>query len=247
MMKEHSSVYLAWQDYNTRKWHVVGLLKMRGSEFLFNYTVGAKISDNFIPFSGMDDLSKTYISKDIFPLFRNRLLSSKRPEYPNFIKWLGLDSETATPINVLARSGALRATDKLQMFNAIEVKSDGSFKHFFFSHGLGHLQKSASDRVSQLVGNDKLYLCLDCQNEYDGDAVLIRAENPAEIVGYCPRYISNSISGLLQFNSTSVSIYVEALSSEAPASYRLMCRLEGRVSKEFNGSLQSSEYLIISS
>jgi len=71
MMKEHNSVYLAWQDYKTREWHVVGVLRMRDSDFLFNYTVGAKSSHDFILFSGMEDLNKTYISKEIFPLFKN--------------------------------------------------------------------------------------------------------------------------------------------------------------------------------
>ncbi len=245
MMKEHNSVYLAWQDYNTRKWHVVGLLEMRDSDFLFNYTLGAKSSNYFTPFSGMEDLQKTYISKEIFPLFKNRLLSSKRPEYPNFIKWLGLD-DSATPIDVLARSGGSRATDKLQMFKAIDTKNDGHFEHFFFSHGLAHLQESALVRVSKLKTNEKLYLSLDSQNEYDVDAVLIRAGKPAEIVGYCPRYISSAISGLLRHDSKCVSIYVESLPVEAPASYRLMCRLEGCLPNEYIGSLQTSEYEIVS-
>lgn len=245
MMKERNSVYLAWQDYNTRKWHVVGLLEMRDSDFLFNYTVGARSSNDFTPFSGMEDLTKTYISKDIFPLFKNRLLSSKRPEYHDFIKWLGLN-DSATPIDVLARSGGPRATDKLQMFKAIDVKSDGSFKHYFFSHGLAHLQSSALERVSNLKTDEKLYLALDSQNEHDVDAVVIRAGKPAEIVGYCPRYISSAISGLLRHDSKCVSIYVESLPVKAPASYRLMCRLEGCVPNEYNNSLQTSEYRIIS-
>lgn len=245
MMKERNSVYLAWQDYKTRDWHVVGLLEMRDSDFLFNYTVGATSSNSFTPFSGMEDLKKTYISKDIFPLFKNRLLSSKRPEYPDFIKWLGLD-DAATPIDVLARSGGARATDKLQMFKAIDTKSDDSFEHFFFSHGLAYLQSSALDRVSKLKTDEKLYLALDGQNEHDVDAVLIRAGKPAEIIGYCPRYISSAISGLLHHDSKCVSIFVESLPVEAPASYRLMCRLEGYIPNEYTGSFQTTEYEIIS-
>lgn len=246
-MKEDNSVYLAWQDYNTRKWHVVGVLRMHNADYVFNYTRGANNSRNFIPFNGMSELKETYISKEIFPLFKNRLLSSKRPEYPNFIKWLGLTTETTTPINILARSEAPRATDKLQMFKAIDVKDDRTFKHFFFSHGLGHLQKSASDRVMKLTKGEQLRLCLDCQNEYDADAVLIRAENPAEIVGYCPRYISNAISNLLRHDSNCVSIHVELLSTDAPANYRLMCKLTGSLPNEFRESLFSSEeYSIIS-
>jgi hypothetical protein len=228
-MEEHNSVYLAWQAPDTREWHVVGMLRQRQQEYTFNYTVGAQASSKFIPFSGMEDVEKTYVSTDLFPLFKNRLLSKRRPEYPRFIEWLGLANEDVSPINVLGRSGALRGTDHLQMFKRIEIKNDGSFEHIFFAHGLSHLPASASERVSNLTKGEQLYLCLDCQNPFDGNAVLILANNPAEIVGYCPRYIAKYINEFLRSDSSSVTIYVEALSKNAPSNYRLMCQLKGKV------------------
>jgi len=55
-MKERSTVYLAWQASDTKEWHVVGMLKQYQNGYTFDYTVGAKASVKFIPFSGMLNL-----------------------------------------------------------------------------------------------------------------------------------------------------------------------------------------------
>ncbi|EHK0063258.1 HIRAN domain-containing protein [Vibrio parahaemolyticus] len=199
--------------------------------------------EKFVPFSGMEDLHKSYVSTDLFPLFYNRLLSSRRPEYPKFIQWLGLSEEQATPMNILARSGGLRGTDQLQMFRKIEVKDSGDFEHFFFVHGLSHLSRSAQKRVDSLNSGERLFFCFDCQNEYDPYAVLIRADNPAEVVGYCPRYIARDIRALLEF-SEHVTVNVEKLAKDAPTNYRLMCKVVGKVRKQHLGKLpEQSEFV----
>lgn len=139
------------------------------------------------------------------------------------------------------RSGALRSTDQLQMFKRVDVEYDGSFEHVFFAHGLRHLSEGASGRVLSLEKGEQLRLCLDLQNPFDDDAVLIRADAPAEIVGYCPRYISKDISDLLLSGNSDVSIYVENLSASAPTNYRLMCRLQGKVEQAMAHTLMNRE------
>lgn len=228
-MKEHKSVFLAWQAPDTRTWYVVGLLTEYKDRYTFNYTKGALKSKKFISFSGMTDLKKTYISTNLFPLFKNRLLSEKRPEYPNFIEWLGLNKEDLSPVTVLGRSGGLRGTDKLQMFSKVDINEDGSFEHIFFAHGLGYLTESAKTRVSQLTNNEKLLFCLDSQNSYDENAVIIRAEKPAEIVGYCPSYLAKDFSSLLKRDKNSINISVNLLSDSAPDHYKLMCKVVGKI------------------
>lgn len=240
-MIEHDSAYLAWRAPDTNSWHVVGLLRKRGDNFIFNYTKGCKASDKFIPFSGMTQLDQTYVSKELFPLFANRLLSTKRPEYPKFISWLGLDAEQVSPINVLARSGGMRLTDSLQMFKRIEIADDGTFTHIMFAHGLSHLSASASERVLSLVVGEQLCLCLDVQNSADPFAVIIRAERPSEIVGYCPRYLAQDITKILTDSGSYVKIYVEGLTGDAPANYKLMCKLKGIISASLAKEMSKSE------
>ncbi|MFW9677349.1 HIRAN domain-containing protein [Vibrio parahaemolyticus] len=155
----------------------------------------------------------------------------------------GLSEEQATPMNILARSGGLRGTDQLQMFRKIEVKDSGDFEHFFFVHGLSHLSRSAQKRVDSLNSGERLFFCFDCQNEYDPYAVLIRADNPAEVVGYCPRYIARDIRALLEF-SEHVTVNVEKLAKDAPKNYRLMCKVVGKVRKQHLGKLpEQSEFV----
>lgn len=240
-MKEHNEVYLAWQEPNTKEWHVVGMLREYKEGYTFDYTGGAYASNKFIAFSGMENLEKTYVSTELFPLFKNRLLSKNRPEYPRFIDWLGLEKNNLSPISILGRSGALRGTDSLQMFNRIEIDLDGSFEHVFFAHGLSHLSQSALNRVTNLTSGERLYLCLDCQNSFDGNAIIIRAEKPAEIVGYCPRYFTKYICKSLRENSFNFSIHVETLSKNAPANYQLMCKLKGNVSTEEKDTFMNQE------
>lgn len=240
-MKDDKSVNLAWQDPDTRDWHVVGLLSENGKGYSFIYTKGALASEKFIPFSGMDSFYETYVSDKLFPLFYNRLLSERRPEYPRFIKWLGLDEGNASPIDVLGRSGGTRSTDKLQMFNRVKLNTDNEFETLFFAHGLSYLSDSAKGRVSTLQKGEKLFLCMDCQNEYDDNAILIRGSGPAEVIGYCPRYLAESVSSLLRNNPKNVEISVESLSDDAPNNYKLMCKLSGKVPDILTNSFFNSD------
>lgn len=240
IMKKNKSLNVAWQDPNTKSWHVVGLLSETEQGYSFNYTNGALKSDLFVPFSGMNNLSETYISKELFPMFHNRLLSKRRPEYPNFIRWLGLTDQNTSPIDILSRSGGARSTDKLQTFSKIELDSNNSFEFSFFVHGLSYFSDSAKVRVNKLKQNEKIYLCLDCQNNNDNNAVLMRAEDPAELIGYCPRYFAESFSLLLKDDPKQLKITVESLCEDAPSNYKLLCRVKGTVPKnlyeEFNNN-----------
>ncbi|MDU5688787.1 MAG: HIRAN domain-containing protein [Citrobacter freundii] len=236
-MTNTNSVYVAWQAPDTRDWHVVGNLQERNSGYVFKYTKGALKSTKFTKFSGMTDVRETYVSEELFPLFKNRLLSPRRPEYPSFIKWLGFEEDSVNPIDILARSGGLRSTDQLQIFKKIEVDSEGKFEHFFFLHGLSYLNSMANDRVSELKPGQIMRLCLDLQNEYDGDAVVVRADKPAEIVGYCPRYLSNDIKKMLLNDSKSITLTVEKISDDAPHNYRLLCKLSGKLNSACQSTL----------
>ncbi|WP_286870318.1 HIRAN domain-containing protein [Pantoea sp. UBA5035] len=229
-MNNTNSVYVAWQEPDTRAWHVVGNLQARKSGYVFKYTKGALSSPKFTKFSGMKDVSETYVSEELFPLFKNRLLSPRRPEYPRFMSWLGFEDEKAKPIDILARTGGMRSTDNLQIFKKIELEEDGSFEHCFFLHGLGYLTDSANERVSKLKPGEMLKLSLDLQNAFDSEAVVVRADQPAEIVGYCPRYFAKLIKSLLLNDPQSVSLAVEKISNDAPHNYRLLCKISGYAS-----------------
>lgn len=241
-MSEHKPVFVAWQSPESREWHVVGKLTQKDSLYSFKYLKGSQFCKGFIPFSGMKDLSKTYFSEELFPLFKNRVLSKKRPEYPKFLDWLALDDHTdISEIDMLGRSGGLRSTDTIQLFTTPSFDRSGSFEHDFFAHGLRHLSKSAKERVASIKEGETLKLCLDIQNSHDRSSIIIRASNPSEIIGYCPRYLAEEVHRILLDDSSTISTVVKKFSNDAPAYYQLMCTFKGNVNPKLMTSLIERE------
>jgi len=218
-------LYLAWQDPQSRRWLTVGKLSVETGIYRFVYTKGAKLSKNFIPFGSMRDLHEVYKSLDLFPLFANRLISKKRPEYRDFLRWLDLREDEADPLVLLARTEGVRETDSLTVFPCPERNSDGKYVVHFFSHGLRYLPPEARTRINNLRTGDKLYLLPDPQNSHDGCAIALRTDDPATIVGYCPRYISCDFLEVLESNPEAVQVRVKRVNTDAPIQLRLLCTL----------------------
>lgn len=65
---------------------------------------GCDAFEQFIPFGSLRDLHEVYESPELFPLFTNRVISKKRPEYRDFLRWLDLEDSEADPLVLLART-----------------------------------------------------------------------------------------------------------------------------------------------
>lgn len=238
---QKNNVFISWQSQETTAWHVVGNLDYDGERYTFRYTNGSKEAKNhgFTPFQGMEDLDRVYTSFQLFPLFQNRVLSKRRPEYPRFISWFRLD-ENATEMDLLARSNGIKVTDKLQTFSRLLVDRNGDFDCCFFVHGLSHRSDEAKEYVSNLSVGTELFLQHEPENDYDSHATLVLSsteEGSALKLGYCPRYLSADVSHLLHNNTESMMFTVEGFNENAPMYYKLMCRLKGKVKPDFNRSL----------
>ena len=218
-------LFVAWQDPQTRQWYPVGKLTVEGGVYRFVYTKGATLSKNFIPFGSLRDLHEVYRSPDLFPLFANRLISKKRPEYRDFLRWLDLQEVEAYPLVILARTEGVRATDSLTVFPCPEPDAQGRYVVHFFSHGLRHLAEESRIRINTLRAGDKLYLLPDPQNPHDGYAIALRTNDPATIVGYCPRYISRDFLEILENSPDSSEVHVKRVNTDAPIQLRLLCTL----------------------
>jgi hypothetical protein len=139
------ALFITWQDPETRRWIPVGRLTFAKGAYQFAYTRGAKESKNFVPFGRMLDLDVVYLSSELFPLFSNRILPKSRPQYRDYLDWLGLDESKANGLDVLARSGGQRATDTLEIVPCPEPTSDNNYMVYFFGHGLRHLSQRTSN------------------------------------------------------------------------------------------------------
>ncbi len=222
-MKE---LFIAWQDPATRQWVPVGKLSQSDSGYLFHYTRGAKAFPNFVPFGRMTDLNVRYVSDRMFPLFANRILAKSRPEYLDYLRWLGFKGREVSDLELLARSGGTRATDSLEIFPCPSPEPDGSYLTYFFAHGLRYLLPEHRKEIEKLTTGQKLYLMRDVQNQFDQHALLMRTQDPISIVGYCPRYLSAEFERLLDgAGHGSVAVSVHQVNIDAPSELRLLCRI----------------------
>jgi hypothetical protein len=212
------ALYIAWQDPQTRYWYTVGRLSRENGMYCFIYTQGALKSQRFKYLGRMHDLRQIYWSHELFPLFSNRILDSSRPEYPEYLQWLALDSKNQNdPLQLLARSGGKRATDELCVYPHPEINERGEIELFFLSHGLRYLNSSALERINQLQSGDHLMLCRENDNAHDRYALLLETEEPVT-VGYCPRYLCRVME------TSDVKLTVERVNQNAPIQFRLLCR-----------------------
>jgi hypothetical protein len=217
------ALFVAYQDPASRRWAPVGQLSRKGERYHFAYTRGAQQIGNFVPFGRMTDLNIEYVSESLFPLFANRVLPRSRPEYDDYLRWLGLTRSSYDALEELARTGGLRATDTLELFPC-PSPIDGRYQALFFVRGLRHMTMESQDRAQKLNRGERLYLCRDIQNGADGTALLLRTGEPATLLGYTPRYYSRDFSDLIeQAGANSVSVTVEQVSTDAPTQHRVLC------------------------
>lgn len=234
------SLFLAWQapkDSNrSRAWFPIGRLdaESSGSEVTscrFRYTHGAIRAHEevgFEPLVSFPEFEEDYSSEKLFPLFHNRVLSPKRPDFPEYIEWLGLTREQADPITILSVSGGTRVTDNLQTFPKIEAESDGSFRMRFFAHGLRHLTEASRDRAKQLKVGEKLRAMIEVNNPATRLALTLHAEDYV-MVGWAPRYlVEDLVTCISKAPEIEVSV-VKVNHSHAPLNQSILVQYSGKV------------------
>lgn len=240
-----SELILIWQNPNSRKWVPVGKLLYGNGKYIFKYTEGAKQEEEFVPFGRMSSLEDSYESTELFAIFKNRLLSKSRPEYSDYLNWLGLEKENVSPLEELSRTGGIRATDSLQLFKFPE-KSNGRYEVKFFAHGISHLSPTYIERVKHLSEGNKLFLMKDIQNKRDHLALALRTDDPPEIVGYCPRFFIHDFTKLIEKNGEDlVEVSVVKVNLDSPVQFRLLCKLSTNWPEKFVPFSDSKDFQTI--
>nr|WP_317405005.1 HIRAN domain-containing protein [uncultured Helicobacter sp.] len=229
-MNKEKELIVAWQSPLTREWIPIGRLSKKDDLFCFVYTQGVKVAKKkgFLPFRHMTEFTKEYTSEQIFPTFANKILPKSRPEYRNYKQWLGLNSDNV--LDELAMNNGIKATDNIELY-AIPQKKE-FYEVEFFAHGFRHLSVYVEERLKELKEKDTLYLAQDLQNKSDDYALLIRAESPAELIGYVPRIYTKDITTLLK-SDQKAELKVKKINIEAPLQFRLLCEFRAKWQKDF--------------
>lgn len=243
MKEKIKSIYILWQDIESRRQFPVGHLEYiyndhESYQFCYIQGVTNAISHGFQPFPGFPELESTYVSSELFPFFQNRILQPSREEYDAFVKSLGLSPYGAKPIDILARSGGRRATDTIEVFAPAEIiecaEEDYNIaRYYFLLHGLSHMKECAQDLVTDLVKeDDQVFVMHDIQNHADENALLLRTHDYCSI-GFIPRYLLGDmwINNLLHKDLV-FSIY-KINKPPSPIQQRIVCKAEAKVTKDF--------------
>ena len=218
-------LYAAWRNPEGLI-RPVGVLTRRSegdcAVYRFVYLKAAEQFDGFQGLPGLPDLHTTYESEQLFPVFRNRVMPRRRPDYEDYVHGLNLDVET-DPFEVLIRSEGRKATDRVEVFAHPERTSDNELTMLFFLRGVRHLS-GALEAVAGVQPGDVLELVDEPTNPVNQRAMLISTRTGKQI-GWVPDCLVDTVHELRE-QGTRVQVVAEHVNPEgAPLHMRVLCRL----------------------
>jgi hypothetical protein len=198
--------------------------------YRFRYTEGARRAHAGAGFDALLDfpkLTQAYESAELFPLFKNRIISPGRRDFADYLHMLDLPV-TAEPAEILAVGGGYKATDSFEVFPKIERRADGFFSCRFFLHGWRHVNDAALSRIKALQEGEPLYVTIELTNPATGLAVQIQSED-YHMIGWAPRYLVNDLIHAIALSPGDYSAKVVRINpAPAPSKQRLLVELTGR-------------------
>lgn len=236
MTVEDRRIYLSWQSPTDGRRYIVGRLERTLGRYRFVYTQGVK-NRRFLPVMGMSDLHRAYESETLFPIFKNRLLSVRRPEYPRYIRWLGLAEGNVDELEVLARSEGRKATDSFQTHPDLTAEN-GRVEVCFCVHDV--LQCESEAMLGGLAEGEALQLKFEADGP-DRRVALACVERPERRLGYLPPYLASVTGDFLRQRPDSVEVCVKKINAEAPYDMKLLCSMVCDVSRLPNQQFELSE------
>ncbi|WP_312327778.1 HIRAN domain-containing protein [Stenotrophomonas sp.] len=236
------ALYIALQDPQSHSWAPVARVWRSDGVFRLRYTQGAGRVSGFVGFARMDRLDGEFVSPELFPLLKNRVLARGRPEFGLLAQWVGREKDEIDAFDEIALTGGLRGTDSIELIPEPEPSADGRYEAEFFVHGVRYLSEASQVDFSALREGDSLCLASDLQNKFDAHALLLRTSDPVSVVGYVPRYYSEDFSSLVGELRDQVNISVVRANLDAPLAFRVLCKLDAPWPQGFE-SCKGTAYL----
>jgi hypothetical protein len=204
------------------------VLDHRATGYRFQYLEGVGGSvEGFRPFIGFPDLNRMYESARLWPFFDLRVMDRKRPDYPQYVRWLGLTVE-ASRLDILSRSGGERKGDSVLLAESPAVADGGATEAVFLVRGVSYAvgQHGTEVAAESLQAGDRLTLVDDSTNEANPRALLLEASDGAP-VGWIPDLLVDYAHQVRSGGG-----FVELLQNNGPTApwhARLLVRMSGRV------------------
>lgn len=238
------TLFLAWQA-PTREWFPVGRLMAdpANDRYQFDYIHGALRAQRdagFSPMLAFPDFNQQYCASELFPLFKNRILSSGRKDFADYLRSLDLDPDNPDMLEVLAVTGGERQTDSFEVFPKINKDADGSFKSRFFLHGSRHVNPAGQARAQAMVEGEALRVAIEVNNPATQIAILLYTQDYLPL-GWSPRYLVadllNAMSESPQLNASVIKVN----SASTPVNRRYLIELTGKLPMDFD-PMAGSDY-----
>jgi len=198
----------------------------RSGPYVFAFTNGAKGMDRGV-FALVPPTTKRYRFPGIPPVLSNRLMPPSRPDYQNWLSWMGLEASDPDPFEILSRTGGRKFTDHFETFLKPEPVK-GKYHAHFFIHGARYFPvRRVEEAIAALRPGDRLLTMSDFENPHDCHAVALRTSDKSrQLLGYCPGYIAYNFRELLMHPAKhNLLVQVQKINPDAPLSMRLLCRL----------------------
>lgn len=201
-----SRLVVTWQHPVDRDISPIGLLSYDGLEYAFNYLKSASKVAGFRPLIGFPVMEQRYTSDELFPIFAQRAMDPRRPDFERYVSDLGLEND-ASPWEQIARSGGARGSDTLQLFPVPRYSGDG-WTCSFLVHGMRHLL-AKSVMVGQtthpqyevdgfelvlsgLTRGDELRVEHEISNKYSAHSLLATTVDD-DPVGWVPNWLATEV------------------------------------------------------
>ncbi|MEK4488775.1 HIRAN domain-containing protein [Paenibacillus sp. FSL L8-0493] len=215
------TLWLVWQNVNTRLFYHVGTLSYYENQYHFQYTYESKhqykincaLKNGYLLHPMFPILKKEYTSPSLFGAFKRRLPSEKRVDFKEILADLKL-SKSYTEMDLLERTRGKLASDEYSFEKPLLIKN-GVLTTSFFISGMYYLELPDNWVNTIIIGED-LLLRPEPQNPVDKDAIGIYTERGLQL-GYVPRFYTTSLGILMknQLKPKVIVTYINALKSSS--------------------------------
>lgn len=212
------------RDPRTRLYRSVGFLSQSATGYSFAYLRSAVERSDFRPLPGLARaVTGPVESGHLFPLFAERVISSRRPDREASLAVLGLPLD-ADPFEVLARSQGQRVGDTIELLPAPFAAPGTGVSFTFLAHGVRHLPTRSQARIGTLRPGDPLRLQSDSGNEVNPKAQIVTDLDDVWL-GWMPDPLINVVESVER-----LSLSVERSNgADVGFHFRLLVRLQGVV------------------
>jgi hypothetical protein len=244
------TVFLAWQDKaQSRRWFPIGRLDRIGdASYRFGYVGGGEEASKeagFKPLLSFPDFYKIYQSRNLFPMFQNRVMNRSREDFEEYLAQMGLDGDPSL-LDILSVDGGQRATDNFEVFPMLTCDEHGRFSCRFFLHGWRHVAECSQKRLAECVREgDALQVALELTNPKTKIGLQIQTLDYC-MIGWAPRYLAYDLCTALKQcdeKPENPEINVIQVNRDAPIHQRYLIEFKGKFKKY--RPMQSDEFKLL--